>query len=808
MNDTERVIQRVWAEMQNTALQEHFPRISFQDAIERYGTDKPDLRFSIRNIKIEHKLPANFISRVSKVADPFVEVMILKTSKNLASNKNLVRKALEDFLSSPEAATFHKNPHSNLAFIPYDSSRPLCGLSALGSEGAEEIKTQLSPSDGDYLIFQARPKTPVLEGSTALGSFRSAIQSFALKQGLIIPEKPWAPLWVVDFPLFTPTSASSPGQGGMAGLSSTHHPFTSPKTPADVDLLRTDPTKTIADHYDLVINGVELGGGSRRIHDPNLQTYVLKNVLKMSVEKLAHFDHLIEVLASGCPPHAGIALGMDRLVAMVLERDSVRDVIAFPKTGKGEDPLMRSPGKLDEETLNRYHLKIRDEGNTKFVSSKDDPTPRSERREKTVKIDITKLSSEDAHTVRQLVERLAESSPKRHQGECARPLHAARKSIPDQRATSPDVPLLPRGNMAPVSANDNLREDIEQSLPNSFFKKWIRRHPSRIRREIQNTESYLERLRGKQEAVVETANKPGDLLGAPPALEADAPLVSTEDDSYNHVRKQHMKDKLEGLRKMLQWKGKALADNTTISKRMSRPSFADTTIVSPDAESSNNAGLGAPEINIRKSIGRPSNTSTQKDTVAKIPDSKVRKYDPWKPGFRRPVREPEEQKRWIESDYDSVLNEVVNSPETPLRTTEDTAIPSTHVQEELPLTPRNLPNIASDELLGSSKKMSPTSCYNDDAAVTAAAAAHLPLGVQELPSDPMPRYLPVNLDELLNSSEVLPITSTQNVDDALDTDSKGDSSNGDKNDKSDAADARPDGQSKEDSAPRYLGATQ
>lgn len=131
------------------------------------------------------------------------------------------------------------------------------------------------------------------------------------------------------------------------------------------------------------------------------------------------------------------------------------------------------------------------------------------------------------------------------------------------------------------------------------------------------------------------------------------------------------------------------------------------------------------------------------------------------------------------------------------------------MQEELPPTPRNLPNIASDELLGSSKKVSPISCDDDDAAaVTAAAAAHLPLDVQELPNDPMPRYLPANLDELLNPSEVLPITSTQNVDDALDTESKGDSKNGDKNDNSDAADARPDGQSKEDSEPRYLGGTQ
>ena len=368
MRDTEAVVQRIWEEALNIELPSVFPRMTFHEAIEGYGSDKPDLRFSDRHIRIDHKIPADFISKISPLTQPLVEVMVLRSSKSMPSNRKEVRAALVEFLDSAEASEYHRNPHGGPAVIVFDSSKPLSGLSPLGFEAAEEIETLLSPNDGDILTFQARPDAPFVEGATSLGRFRSALQGFALRKGLIIPERTWAPLWVVDFPLFTPTSQESPGQGGQAGLSSTHHPFTSPKTATDVDLLRTDPSKAIADHYDLVINGVELGGGSRRIHDPDLQTFVLKEVLKMNAEKIANFDHLIDMLASGCPPHAGVALGMDRLVAMVVGRDSVRDVIAFPKTGKGDDLTMGSPGKLDDETLRTYHLKL-DKGHPPITGS-------------------------------------------------------------------------------------------------------------------------------------------------------------------------------------------------------------------------------------------------------------------------------------------------------------------------------------------------------------------------------------------------------------------------------------------------------
>lgn len=193
-----------------------------------------------------------------------------------------------------------------------------------------------------------------------MGNLRLALHKAAVKHGYIDAPTGFAFTWINDFPLFSPSNDAEPGQGGAAGLSATHHPFTSPKTAEDVDLLLTDPLKVRADHYDLVVNGVELGGGSRRIHSAEMQELVMREVLQMSDERMKDFAHLIEVLRAGCPPHAGLALGFDRLVAVMMGKESVRDVIAFPKSGRGEDMLVKSPTKMTEGQLETYHLKLRE----------------------------------------------------------------------------------------------------------------------------------------------------------------------------------------------------------------------------------------------------------------------------------------------------------------------------------------------------------------------------------------------------------------------------------------------------------------
>lgn len=155
-------------------------------------------------------------------------------------------------------------------------------------------------------------------------------------------------MWVEDFPLFLPAEEASP-----TGIESAHHPFTQPH-PDDINLIYTDPLKVRGLHYDLVLNGFEIGGGSIRIHDPKLQEYVLNDVLG---EDTTNLSHLLEALACGCPPHGGIALGLDRLIAILCQANSIRDVIAFPKSGEGKDLMADAPAAIREEDKVYYHLK-------------------------------------------------------------------------------------------------------------------------------------------------------------------------------------------------------------------------------------------------------------------------------------------------------------------------------------------------------------------------------------------------------------------------------------------------------------------
>ena len=254
------------------------------------------------------------------------------------------------------------NPDGQPGIFIGDLSQPMQGLGPLGRQYEMEGPESLKPENGDLLILQARPNVPFSGGSTMLGNLRLALHKAAIAQGLVeAPAKDdFKFVWITDFPLFTPSSDSEPGQGGSAGFSSTHHPFTAPKLPEDVDKLLIDPSSAVAAHYDIVLNGVELGGGSRRIHSAAMQEFIFKDILKMRPERVEDFRHLLDVLRSGCPPHAGIALGWDRLMAVMCGRESVRDVIAFPKSGRGEDLLVKSPNRMTDEQLATYHLNLRD----------------------------------------------------------------------------------------------------------------------------------------------------------------------------------------------------------------------------------------------------------------------------------------------------------------------------------------------------------------------------------------------------------------------------------------------------------------
>jgi aspartyl-tRNA synthetase len=268
------------------------------------------------------------------------------------------RRFVTEFMDSSAATPFNTNPDGQPGIFVYDERKPLQGLSAFGFEAAERVEDELALEEGDLVIIQARKNEPFSGGSTPMANLRLALHKAAVAAGHVAPPEGFEFMWITDFPLFSPINDTDPGQGGSAGICSTHHPFTSPKSDEDVKRLKENPLEAIAEHYDIVVNGVELGGGSRRIHRADMQEFILRDVLEMTDERVEDFRHLLEVLRAGCPPHAGIALGFDRLIAVMLGKESVRDVIAFPKSGKGEDLLVKAPNEMTEEQLKTYHLQL------------------------------------------------------------------------------------------------------------------------------------------------------------------------------------------------------------------------------------------------------------------------------------------------------------------------------------------------------------------------------------------------------------------------------------------------------------------
>ncbi|KAL2061294.1 hypothetical protein VTL71DRAFT_7567 [Oculimacula yallundae] len=353
-----------------------FRRMPYENAMQRYGSDKPDLRINATIHSIKDAVTPSLKSMLTSLPSPKVEAFKLR----LDASPKEVSKFIRRFMDSPEAEPFKTNVDGAPGICVFDSSQPIEGLRIFGFEGAEAMKriwkeaqfpnlrnddeaaieSQKEFQDGDLIIIQARENIPYSGGSTALGRLRLAIYKAAIAEKLIEPDPMHRYLWVTKFPMFTLENDTDPGQGGSAGFSATHHPFTAPYSAADVDLLLTDPVKARADHYDLVVNGVELGGGSRRIHNAEMQRFVMRDILKMKPERMSDFSHLLAALESGCPPHAGFALGFDRLVAILTGRESIKDVIAFPKSSKGEDIMVRSPSRMTDAELATYHLALAD----------------------------------------------------------------------------------------------------------------------------------------------------------------------------------------------------------------------------------------------------------------------------------------------------------------------------------------------------------------------------------------------------------------------------------------------------------------
>jgi aspartyl-tRNA synthetase len=310
-----------------------FPRLTYKEAMETYGSDKPDLRFDMPIINLSDILKGNGF----KIFDEseFVGGLLL------ANQPSVSRKHIDKFTE------WVKNPQvggSGLAYIRYVDGQIKSSISQFfTNEFLQNVMISLNASTNDILFIISGNKDKSLK---ILGDFRL----YLAKEYNLIQKNIFKPLWVIDFPMFEWDEENK-------RFTSSHHPFTSPLE-EDIDLLDTNPSIVRSNAYDLVINGAELGGGSIRIHDKNLQKKIFKLLNLTDQEAEDKFGFFLKALDYGAPPHGGIAFGIDRIVAVMLGLNSIRDVIAFPKNNMGKDLMMQAPAPVSEEQLKELHIKI------------------------------------------------------------------------------------------------------------------------------------------------------------------------------------------------------------------------------------------------------------------------------------------------------------------------------------------------------------------------------------------------------------------------------------------------------------------
>jgi len=312
------------------------PRMSWHEAMDRFGSDKPDLRFGweLQN------LADVFEGTDFKV---FGKVLEKKGAVKAINAKGLAGVPIRQVDEWTELAKAHGMGGLAYIRVQEDGTWKSPIVKFFSEEEKAGLTEKMNIETGDLVLFAAS------ESALVVNEFLGRLRVETAKQADIIPENEFKFTWVTEFPLFEETDA-----GRLAPM---HHPFTSP-LPEDFDKLDSDPADVRAVAYDIVLNGVELGSGSIRIHDPSLQEKMF-DLLKISEEeKSSRFGHLLNALAYGAPPHGGIALGFDRLALLMAGGKTIRDVIAFPKNHKGIDLMMDAPSKVDGKQLHDVHIQL------------------------------------------------------------------------------------------------------------------------------------------------------------------------------------------------------------------------------------------------------------------------------------------------------------------------------------------------------------------------------------------------------------------------------------------------------------------
>ncbi|KZZ58753.1 aspartate--tRNA ligase [Oleiphilus sp. HI0125] len=315
-----------------------FPKMPYSEAMSKYGSDKPDLRIPLEIVDVADLMESiEFKVFAGPAKDPKGRVAALKVD----GGAELSRKQIDEYTKFVGIYGA-----KGLAWIKVNEiEKGVEGLQSpivkfLGEEVAMQIMDRLGVKNGDIVFFGADKEKVVNE---ALGALRCKVG-----EDLNMFTTEWAPLWVVDFPMFEELD-----DGGLTAI---HHPFTAPScSPAE---LRDAPEKALSRAYDMVLNGTELGGGSIRIHDGEMQSTVFDILGIDAEEQQEKFGFLLDALKFGCPPHGGLAFGLDRLVMLMTGASSIREVIAFPKTQSATDVLTKAPGEVDKKQLRELSIKL------------------------------------------------------------------------------------------------------------------------------------------------------------------------------------------------------------------------------------------------------------------------------------------------------------------------------------------------------------------------------------------------------------------------------------------------------------------
>jgi len=336
----ENMMRGLFQEILQVELPATFPRMTYAEAQKRYGSDKPDLRIPLELVDIGDLLQSvEFKVFAGPAKDPEGRVAALR----IPGGATMTRKEIDDY-----TAYVNIFGARGLAYIK---------LNAEGKEGLQSPILKFIPDDvvntildrtqakvGDIIFFGADKETIVNE---SLGALRIKIG-----HDLKMVEDAWKILWVTDFPMFEKTVDK-----GVTRLTACHHPFTAPKE-TDVNEIMQNPAKLISRAYDMVLNGSEIGGGSIRIHTSDIQKAIFKILSIDDTEAEDKFGHLLKAMRLGCPPHGGIAFGLDRIVMLMTGSTSIRDVIAFPKTQTASCPLMEAPAPVDAAQLRDLSIRV------------------------------------------------------------------------------------------------------------------------------------------------------------------------------------------------------------------------------------------------------------------------------------------------------------------------------------------------------------------------------------------------------------------------------------------------------------------